>query len=123
MRAGLASAVIMSAVGILCATSVFAAPPAKLSPSDIQATFFNGHPFTASTPSNLKFKMTFTADGKMKRAPIGTGSRGEGTWKLSKEGFCTSWKGGRDSCFTVVSAGDNKWSVLKGSTVMATWSK
>ena len=95
----------------------------KLAPTDIQNTFFDGKPFTATTPSNLKFKMTFMADGKMKRQPIGTGSRGEGTWKLSKDGFCTMWKGGKDSCFTVVSAGDNKWSVLKGSTIMATWSK
>ena len=100
-----------------------AAPSAKLSPSDIQTTFFNGQPFTASTPSSLKFKMTFMADGKMKRRPVGTGSRGEGTWKLSKDGFCTAWKGAQDHCFTVVSAGANKWSVLKGSTVMATWSK
>jgi hypothetical protein len=99
------------------------AGPAKLSPSDIQTTFFNGQPFTATTPSSLKFKMTFTADGKMKRQPIGTGSKGEGTWKLSKNGFCTAWKGAQDHCFTVVNAGDNKWSVLKGSTIMATWSK
>jgi len=105
------------------ATSVSAAAGAKLSPTDIQSTFFNGESFTAATPSNVKFKMTFTADGKMKRVPIGTGSRGEGTWKLSKDGFCTAWKGGKDSCFTVVKAGDNKWSVLKGSTIMATWSK
>jgi hypothetical protein len=104
-------------------TRALAAPAAKLAPNDIQTTFFNGQPFTASTPSNLKFKMTFTADGKMKRQPIGTGSKGEGTWKLSKDGFCTSWKGSKDRCFTVVSAGDNKWSVLKGSTIMATWSK
>jgi hypothetical protein len=27
------------------------------------------------------------------------------------------------TCFTVVDTGDNKWSVLKGSTIMATWSK
>lgn len=117
---------VLSAVPV--ASAVAAPAPAKpaatkLSPTDIQNTFFDGKPFTATTPSNLKFKMTFTADGKMKRQPIGTGSRGEGTWKLSKDGFCTMWKGGRDSCFTVVSAGDNKWSVLKGSTIMATWSK
>jgi len=110
------------------ASAIAAPAPAKpaatkLAPADIQNTFFDGKPFTATTPSNLRFKMTFTADGKMKRQPIGTGSRGEGTWKLSKDGFCTSWKGGKDSCFTVVSAGDNKWSVLKGSTIMATWSK
>ena len=108
---------------MLLAAPALAAPAAKLSPTDIQATFFNGQPFTASTPSNLKFKMIFTADGKMKRQPIGGGSKGEGTWKLSKDGFCSTWKGSKDNCFTVVSAGDNQWSVLKGSTIMATWSK
>jgi uncharacterized membrane protein len=121
-----------AALGVALTTAAVAAPPApaakpagtpKLAPADIQSTFFDGKPFTATTPSNLRFKMTFTADGKMKRQPIGTGNRGEGTWKLSEKGFCTSWKGGKDSCFSVAAAGDNKWSVLKGSTVMATWSK
>ncbi len=123
MRADIASVVTGSALGVLLTTSVFAAPAAKLSPNDIQATFFNGQPFIASTPSNVKFKMTFTADGKMKREPVGAGSKGEGTWKLSKDGFCSAWKGAKDNCFTVVSVGENKWSVLKGSTIMATWSK
>jgi hypothetical protein len=123
MRAGLMLALRAAAIGIMLATSAFAAPAGKLSPSEIQAAFFNGQPFTAATPSNIKFKMTFTADGKMKREPVGNGYRGEGTWKLSKDGFCTSWKGAKATCFTVVGAGDNKWSVLKGSTIMATWSK
>jgi len=123
MRAGFAGAVIAGAAVVLVGAGALAAPAAKLSPTDIQTTFFNGQPFTASTPSNLRFKMTFTADGKMKREPIGGGSRGEGTWKLSKDGFCTTWKGSKDNCFTVVNAGTNQWSVLKGSTIMATWSK
>jgi hypothetical protein len=123
MRAGFASLLAGGVLGVLLAAPALAAPAAKLSPADIQATFFNGQPFTASTPSNLKFKMIFTADGKMKRQPIGGGSKGEGTWKLSKDGFCSTWKGSKDNCFTVVSAGDNQWSVLKGSTIMATWSK
>jgi hypothetical protein len=123
MRAVIARVLTGSALGVVSAASAFAASPAKLAPNDIQTTFFNGKPFTATTPSNLKFKMTFMADGNMKRVPVGKGSRGEGTWKLSKEGFCTTWKGSKDRCFTVVSAGDNKWSVLQGSTIMATWSK
>ena len=123
MRARIANVVTGCTLGALLTTSVFAAPAAKLSPSDIQATFFNGQPFTASTPSNVKFKMTFTADGKMKRQPVGTGRKGEGTWKLSQDGFCTTWKGAKENCFTIVSAGNNKWSVLKGSTILATWSK
>jgi uncharacterized membrane protein len=123
MRAVIARVLTGTALGSVLTMSALAAPHAKLASNDIQTAFFNGQPFTAQTPSNLKFKMTFTADGKMKRVPVGTGSRGEGTWKLSKEGFCTTWKGSKDRCFTVVSAGDNKWSVLQGSTIMATWSK
>jgi hypothetical protein len=118
LMAGLASAFVLT-------TSLSAAPAGKLSPGDIQTTFFNGQPFTASTTSNVKFKMTFAADGTMKREPTGGGggSKGVGTWKLSKEGFCTTWKNAGANCFTVVSAGDNKWSVLKGSSILATWSK
>jgi len=124
MRAHIASAVTGTASVILIATSVVAAPAAKLAPADIAATFFNGQPFTAATTSNVKFKMTFSADGKMKREPAGGGgAKGEGRWKLSKDGFCSTWNGAKANCFVVVSAGDNKWSVLKGSTIMATWSK
>jgi hypothetical protein len=113
-----------AALLVMLATANGVAAADKLAPTDIQSTFFNGQPFTASTPSNLKFKMTFNADGKMKRQPVGTGARGAGTWKLSKDGFCTTWGGATiANCFTIVSAGDNKWSILKGSTVLATWSK
>jgi len=122
--AAMALSVVLVAPAAAAPATAPAKPAAtKLAPADIQSTFFNGQAFTATTPSNLKFKMTFSADGKMKRQPVGTGSRGEGTWKLSKDGFCTAWKGGKEGCFTVVAAGDNKWSVLKGSTIMATWSK
>jgi len=125
MDARIASVLGGAAVLLLPAAPVFAAPPAtKLAPKDIQTTFFNGQPFTAATNSNVKFKMTFTADGKMTRVSAnGGGAKGEGTWTLSKEGFCTTWKGAGSNCFTVVNDGANKWSVLKGSTIMATWSK
>ena len=123
MRALSASAVAIAVLAGLGTAPASAAPATKLPPSEIQSTFFNGQPFTAATPANVKFKMTFMADGKMKREPVGAGSKGAGTWTLSKDGFCTAWNGGKPSCFTVVSAGDNKWSILHGSTIMATWSK
>jgi hypothetical protein len=93
-------------------------------PAEIQATFFNGRSFTAASPSGVKFKMTFTADGKAKRVPAGKGgARSEGEWKLDDKGYCTTWKGSAESCFTVIPNGTNKWSVMKGPVVMATWSK
>jgi hypothetical protein len=101
-----------------------AAPAGKLAPNDIQTTFFAGEAFTSSTPQNIKYTMVFTADGKMTREPLGkTGVKGEGTWKLSKDGFCTTWKNSPVNCFQLVAAGDNKWSVMKGSALIGTWSK
>jgi hypothetical protein len=37
----------------------------------MQATFFDGKPFTASITTGTQFKMIFTADGKMTRQPRG----------------------------------------------------
>jgi hypothetical protein len=111
----------VAAVAVLALTApAFAA---GLTPNEIQTTFFNGQPFTASA-TNIKYKMIFSADGKMNREPIGGGgSKSEGTWKLTKEGFCTTWKGSQPNCFRILTAGDNKWSVVKGTTVVATWTK
>jgi hypothetical protein len=97
----------------------------KLTPKEIQDTFFTGEPFVSSTPSNIKFKMVFTTDGKMTREPVSraAGLKGEGTWKMSKDGFCTSWKGSKATCFTLVNVEQNKWSVVRGATTVATWSK
>jgi hypothetical protein len=118
-----ASPIAVSVAAVLFTGNAFADQAGKLAPADIQSTFFTGQPFTAATPSNLKFKMIFAPDGKMKRTPIGAGSKGEGSWQLSKDGFCSTWSGSKPSCFTIVPAGENKWSVLKGSTILATWSK
>jgi hypothetical protein len=110
---------LVAGAGLACA-----APAGKLAPSDIQSTFFTGQPFTSSTPQNIQYKMLFTADGKMTREPLGkAGVKGDGTWKLSKDGFCTTWKNSPQNCFTLVSAGENKWSVMKGNSLIGTWSK
>ena len=88
--------------GVVVIASIAPALAAVLAPNDIQSTFFTGQPFTASTLSNVKFKMVFTADGKMTREPVGkTGAKDEGTWKLTKDGFCTTWKGSTANCFRV----------------------
>jgi hypothetical protein len=113
------------AAGALLFGATAALAVTKLTPKEIQETFFTGQPFTSSTPSNIKFKMVFTPDGKMTREPASRalGVKGEGTWKLSKDGFCTSWKGSKPTCFTLVNVDDNKWSVVRGATTVATWSK
>jgi hypothetical protein len=116
---------IGSSIGLMSATAASAAPaPARLAPADIQKTFFNGQTFTSSTPSNIVFKMTFSENGKVVREPTGkSGVKGEGTWKLDKDGFCTTWKNSKPNCFIVMATGDNKWSVMKGPAVVGVWSK
>ena len=96
-----------------------------MAPSNIQLTFFNGQPFTASTPSGgTQFKMTFTPDGKMIREPLAqSGYKSHGTWKLDAKGFCTTWQHAKRTCFTLVQNGENKWSIQKGAKVAATWTK
>jgi len=75
-----------------------------------------------------KSKMVFAADGKMTREPLEqSGSGSAGTWKLNAKGFCTAWNHAKPNCFTVVPSGENKWSVQKIATTIATtvavWSK
>jgi hypothetical protein len=108
-------------------SAALAAEP--MAPNEIKATFFTGQPFTAVSPSGAKFKMTFTPDGKMTREPLegSSGNGGAGTWKLNTKGFCTAWKHAKLNCFTVIPAGENKWSVQKTATTITTtvavWSK
>jgi hypothetical protein len=117
MRAALAVA-----AAILIAGAAYAAQ--KLTPKEIQTEFFDGKPFTAATTSGTKFKMTFGADGKVVREPQDkAGQKGEGTWKLSKDGFCTTWQSKTATCYTLVNVDKNKWSVVKGATTVAVWSK
>src|SRR6476660_1488544 len=117
-----ASSGVFAAALFVASTNLSAA--ATLSPKEIQGEFFNGKPFTASTSSNTKFTMVFTGDGKVTRKPQGTtGVGGEGSWKLSKDGFCTTWKGSNENCYTLMTAGEKKWSVMKGKASVGTWSK
>ena len=116
--------IFSSATAMVLVAGATPACAQRLAPNDIKTTFFNGQEFTAATPSKVKFKMVFTPDGKASREPLGkAGAKGEGTWKLDQHGFCTSWKGSAPSCYIVLPSGQNKWSVMKGSTLMAVWTK
>ena len=57
---------------LICALLPLGAASAatKLMPAEIQSTFFTGEAFTAATPGGVKFKMTFTADGKAKPGDV-----------------------------------------------------
>jgi len=119
MRAALA--------GVAVAALIFdvALAASKLTPKEIQTEFFTGKAFSAATTSGgAKYRMVFTADGTASREPEGkAGQKAQGTWKLSKDGYCTAWDGKAASCYTVVQVDKNKWSIVKGATTVAVWSK
>ena len=101
-----------------------------LSGDAIKSTFFNGKPFVATSTTRQRFTMVFTPDGKATREPIAKAGekteKTEGTWKVVKEGFCTSWKKGSPSnCYRLVpnTSIDNRWSVMKGAVTIASWTK
>ena len=122
MRAtSLAIAVLIQSTG-----AAFAEQP--MAPNHIKATFFNGRPFNAASPSGTKFTMTFTPDGKMTRQPFAqSGKTNVGIWKLNAKGFCTSWEHAGSNRFSIVPSGENKWLVQKAGTTITTtiavWSK
>src|SRR5262249_43409479 len=124
-----ASLALLLSVGL-----VIAAPVGRLAPKDVETTFFNGKPVTASTPSNVKFRMAFKPDGTMTRASLGRHAakalkaKGavitEGTWKPSADGFCSTSKGSpRENCYRVHENGANRWAIVSGSQAVAYWSK
>ena len=125
MRMLIAAAAALFAAAMLDSMPGNAAPaPTRLAPADIQKSFFTGEPFTAATPAGIAYKMVFMANGKATREPVGkAGVKGDGSWKLDKNGFCTTWKGSKPNCFVLVSTEENKWSVMKGAAVVAVWSK
>ena len=75
----------------------------------IKATFFNGQPFIASSPTRQRYTMVFTPDGKATREPLGkAGDKIDGKWKVVKEGFCTQWKDGPTNCYRLVTCNDRR---------------
>ena len=90
MRAGS----LVFAGTLISACAAFAAEP--MAPNDIQATFFNGKPFTASTTSGTQFKMIFTPDGKMTREPRGkSGKKNSALGNLTPKVFARLGSGPR----------------------------
>ncbi len=98
-----------------------------LTGNQIKELFFTGKPFVASSTTRQRFKMTFTPDGKATREPLSKpGDVVEGTWKIVKEGFCTSWKPGAPAtCYRLVpnTSVDNRWSVMRGAVTIASWTR
>src|SRR5258705_12156983 len=111
-RQSMRGSLVGGAVVLLIGTGMLlAAPVGRLAPKDVETLFFTGKPFTASTTSNVKYKMVFSPDGTMTREPIAAGSKSgtksraksggqpgpksEGTRKHSQDGLYSTSKGSK----------------------------
>src|SRR5258705_9855581 len=124
-RQSMRGSLVGGAVVLLMGTGMLlAAPGGGLAPKDIETLFFTGKPFTAATTSNVKYKMVFSPNGTMTREPMKkSGTKTEGTWKLSADGFCSTWMGSKENCYRVHENGANKWAIVVSTQAVAYWSK
>ena len=107
----------------LCCFATLAGAAAAMSPDAIKATFGTGTPFSSASPSGARYTLVLKPDGTATRTPKRSKAATSGTWHLSKDGYCSTWSGGTESCYTIQQNG-TKYTVLDahGKTA-AVWSK
>jgi uncharacterized protein with FMN-binding domain len=99
MRAtGLTTAAIILMAGAASAT----AASGPLSPKEIQSTFGTGKPFSATSASGRStYWFTFNSDGSALAVPKGRTTGASGAWRVSSDGYCSTWNGGSEHCYTI----------------------
>jgi len=93
----------------------------KLSPDDIKKTFGAGKAFVSEAPSGSTLTLTLSPDGTAKAVPKGKKKGETGTWRVSDNGYCSTWGKSTEKCYTVQKNGD-KFDVINGrGAVVAHW--
>ena len=89
-----------------------------LTPAEIQATFETGKPFSSSTPSGTSYTIVLNSDGSASRTPRRSKVAITGRWRLSKEGYCSTWGKSQENCYRM-EKDTGRYKVLdrSGSTV------
>jgi hypothetical protein len=108
---------------VLCGLTTVAVAAKSMSPEEIKATFGTGVAFASTSPAGARYSLVLKADGTATRTPRKSKAATPGTWRLSKDGYCSKWSGGSENCYTVEPDG-TKYTVLDahGKTA-AVWSK
>jgi hypothetical protein len=92
-----------------------------LTPKEIQATFGTGTPFSSSTPSGTTYTVTLNSDGTASRLPHKGKVAITGKWRVSKDGYCSTWGKGTENCYKIEKDGD-RYKVLDARAgVVAYW--
>ncbi len=116
-------------LGIAClvvlATVLPAVAATSLTPDEIKTQFGTGKPFHGvAVPGGRRYTLTLgITDGKAEMTFLNDKSTTNGTWHVSKTGYCSKWGTKPEHCYTVQQNGTS-YDVLNGSgTVIAHWTK
>ena len=115
----------MAVLALMCCTDLASAAVAAnpLPPQQIKATFGTGDVFTATSPGGTVYHIVLKPDGSASRTPKNSSAAVVGTWRLSDNGYCSTWGKNPESCYTIQQSG-TKYTVLdKKGSVAAHWSK
>jgi len=109
------------ALWIAATASAAAAGSTTLSPDEIGAAFGTGTSFTAVSRSGTAYSFALKPDGIALEVPKGQAKGATGRWHLSQTGYCTTWSGSKEHCYTVEKS-DNGYKVRDAAGgVVATW--
>jgi hypothetical protein len=113
----LVQAVLLPAV-MMFSVPLTAVAAAALTPREIGATFATGTPFSSTTPSGTSYSIVLKSDGSASRTPSRSNTAIAGTWRLSTDGYCSTWGKSAENCYRVEKdAGRYKVLDKSGSTV------
>lgn len=95
--------------------------PRRLKKEEIEALFMIGQPFEArGLGAKINFTVTLFPNGTAKRIDRNDNKEQAGKWRWLGDGYCSTWAGSREGCFTVVKDGDI-FKVVRFTRAVAFW--
>ncbi len=91
-----------AAIILAAGTASAVAAGGPLSPSQIKNTFATGRAFSAISASGRSaYWFTFNTDGSASAVLKGQKAGTHGTWRLSGDGYCSTWGNNAEHCYTI----------------------
>jgi hypothetical protein len=103
------------------ASSTYAAE--FLTPDEIKTNFATGVPFTAESAGGTKKMLTLNPDGTAKVVSKGKKAGQAGTWRVSSDGYCSTWGKGTENCYLIKRVGKTFEVLTAKKVLIARWSK
>jgi hypothetical protein len=94
-----------------------------LTPDQIKTTFGTGVPFVAETLAGKARTMTLKVDGSAEVVSKGKKAGETGKWRVSADGYCSTWGKGTENCFLIKKAGKKYAVMTTKKAIVAHWSR